>query len=191
MFTELLEKIDSTTFLDDKKKAWYNTRTSYHIQLVQAAAARIVSVYPEFVELLMNVEQHDASKFEEPELSPYIELTWLKKNGEGDNPDVNSPEINKATLHHIKYNAHHPEYHLENDADANISADNRDESDKCVDASLMDDLSLVEMVCDWQAMSEELGINTARQWFNKTRDVRWHFSDIQVELIDMLLEVFE
>jgi hypothetical protein len=47
------------------------------------------------------------------------------------------------------------------------------------------------MVADWQAMSEELKTNTAREWFNKQKDVRWHFSKHQEQLIDKLLSVFE
>jgi hypothetical protein len=40
-------------------------------------------------------------------------------------------------------------------------------------------------------MSEELGKNTARQWFDKQKDVRWHFSAKQEHLIGKLLGVFE
>jgi superoxide dismutase len=47
------------------------------------------------------------------------------------------------------------------------------------------------MVSDWQAMSEEIKLNTARQWFEKQKDVRWHFSKHQEQLIDKLIKVFE
>jgi len=40
-------------------------------------------------------------------------------------------------------------------------------------------------------MSEELKKNTAREWFNTQKDVRWHFSEEQEQLIDRLLKVFE
>ena len=65
------------------------------------------------------------------------------------------------------------------------------ESNKCVDASRMPDVDIAEMIADWQAMSEELQTNTAREWFEKQKDVRWHFSEHQEELIDKLLTVFE
>ena len=74
---------------------------------------------------------------------------------------------------------------------SSINAKDRDKSDECVDASKMPDLAIVEMVADWQAMAEELKKNTAREWFNKQKDVRWHFSEHQEELIDKLLKVFE
>jgi len=50
---------------------------------------------------------------------------------------------------------------------------------------------VAEMVADWQAMSWELGKGSARKWFNKQKDVRWHFSESQEHLIDRLLGVFE
>ena len=121
-------------------------------------------------------------------MSPYIELTWAKK----DDPKAKSTkEMNDATLHHIKYNKHHPEYHLEDKTKANINSTNRDESVKCVSAKNMDDISVAEMVADWQAMAEELKTNTAREWFNDVKDVRWSFSKKQENLINKLLKVFE
>jgi len=41
----------------------------------------------------------------------------------------------------------------------------------------MPDIAIAEMIADWQAMSEELKKNSAREWFDKQKDVRWHFSD--------------
>jgi len=55
----------------------------------------------------------------------------------------------------------------------------------------MPDVDIAEMISDWQAMAEELQTNTAREWFEKQKVVRWHFSEHQEELIDKLLKVFE
>jgi len=171
-----------------EKKDFFNKRTKEHIKRVQDASKKIVNKYKEYKELLEQVEKHDDSKFKEPELSPYIELTWDKK----DDPDAKSTkEMNDATMHHIKNNKHHPEYHLSDKSEANISSEDRDKSDKCVDASLMDDISIAEMVADWQAMSEELGTNSAREWYDEQKDVRWIFSEKQDKLISKLLKVFE
>jgi hypothetical protein len=168
------------------------------------AAKKIVDAYPEFDKLLQMVEVHDASKFEEPEKTPYISITWRHKledeRGEFDpikdkgyqTPGLLAKEDeNRATLHHITTNSHHPEYHLKSKSKANIDDKGRDNSKECVDASMMPDLDIAEMVADWQAMSWELGTNTARDWFNKQKDVRWHFSKSQEQLIDKLLGVFE
>ena len=186
MFDELLEKL--LLEMDEKEK-YFEDRTNRHIHLVQKAAQNIVDAYPEFSDLLKEVEHHDDSKLEEPERTPYIDITWKKKPGvEKSKP---TEKENQATLHHIKNNPHHPEYWLPDKTKGNLSSTNRDDSIECVDASNMSDLAVAEMVSDWQAMSEELGTNTAREWFNDVKDVRWHFSPHQEELIDKLLRVFE
>jgi len=202
-----LEAIIATPSVDntaDEKYEWFVQRTNKHINLVQQAAEKIVKAYPEFQELLSNVQVHDASKFEDPEKTPYISLTWRHKleneqnnydpiNGKGyQTPGLLAKEDeNQATLHHVTGNSHHPEYWLDDKSKANISAKDRNKSDICIDASAMPDIAIAEMIADWQAMSEELKKNSAREWFDKQKDVRWHFSDHQVKLIDKLLKVFE
>lgn len=170
-----------------EKEDFFRERTNKHIDRVQNAAEKIVDEYEEYRELLEQVKNHDASKFKEPELTPYIELTWSKKQNQDDDGGI---DIEKATLHHVKNNKHHPEYHLEDKSEANISSGDRDKSDKCIDAKNMDDISVAEMVADWQAMSEELKTNTAREWYNDVKDIRWSFSKKQEELIDKLLKIF-
>lgn len=195
--------VDEAKLEGDEKEQFFVDRTNKHIQLVQNAAAKIVEAYPEFDELLKQVEVHDASKLEEPERTPYVEITWRHKlenekgeydpyNGKGyQTPGkLEKEDENEATIHHITTNSHHPEYHLEDKSDANVDIDDRSKSE-LVDASLMPDIDVAEMVADWQAMAEELQTNTAREWFNKQKDVRWHFSEHQEELIDKLLKVFE
>ncbi len=187
----------------DEKEQFFVDRMNKHIELVQGAAAKIVDAYPEFDRLLKQVEVHDQSKLEEPERTPYVEITWRHKlenekgeydpyNGKGyQTPgQLEKEEENDATMHHITSNSHHPEYHLEDKKDANVDMDDRSKSE-LVDASLMPEIDVAEMVADWQAMSEELQTNTAREWFDKQKDKRWHFSDQQIELIDKLLAVFE
>ncbi len=169
-----------------EKKDFFDKRTNKHIERVQNAAKKIVDAHPEYKKLSEQVKTHDESKFKEPEMTPYIELTWAKKD---DVKAESTKAMNEATLHHIKHNKHHPEYH--SDDKANISSTNRDESIECIDASNMDDISVAEMVADWQAMSEELKTNTSREWYEDVKDVRWGFSKKQENLIDKLLKVFE
>ncbi|MEI7480423.1 MAG: DUF5662 family protein [bacterium] len=177
----------------NEKEQWFEERTNKHIELVKKYANKIAKAYPEFNELVDQVETHDLTKFEEPERTPYIEITW--KNKINNNNDRKTPGLlpdkkeNDATLYHVKNNQHHPEFWSEDEA--NISDTDRNVSIKCIDASKMPDLHVAEMVADWQAMSEELGTNTARQWFEKVKDTRWHFSSDQEQLIDKLLKVSE
>lgn len=190
------ESLENPT--QEEKEHWFMERTGNHVDLVNQAIKKIaLENFNEFdvSELIKNGEDHDKSKFEEPERTPYLDISWrhkldnyksYKKPG-----TLNKEDENKATLHHIKNNTHHPEYWLEDKSEANVSVGDRDKSDKCVDASRMPPIAIAEMVSDWQAMSEELKKNTARQWYNKQKDVRWHFNEEQDRLIDKLLRVFE
>jgi len=101
---------------------------------------------------------HDASKFSKEEKEPYILLTWkYKMQQEGNKYDYPSEQIKKAvkkaTFHHVKNNPHHVEYW-----DKTVKIGN----DKPVDATKMPRINLLEMVCDWFAMTRELGGNTYR-----------------------------
>ena len=73
----------------------------------------------------------------------------------------------------------------------NIDPKDRDKSDKCIDASKMPDIDIAEMIADWQAKADELKKNTAREWYDKQKDVRWRFSDRQDILIKKLLKAVE
>ena len=177
----------------DNKKQYFLDRTNKHISLVQKSAEKIVEKYPEFSKLIGQSKKHDDSKFEEPELTPYISLTWRKKPGNSDDTKglLSKEKEDEATLNHVKSNSHHPEYHLENKEDADIDPEDRDKSKKCVDASLMPDIDIAEMVADWESMSIEIGENTSREWFDEQKNVRWKFSKKQEKLIDKILKVFE
>jgi len=48
----------------------------------------------------------------------------------------------------------------------------------------------VHNCCDWSEMGEQFG-NTARDWFDKQKNVRWSFSKEQEQLIEKLLRVIE
>jgi hypothetical protein len=180
----LITKIQEVVAMEDKV-AFFKDRTLKHIDLVQQNAKKVVAKYPEYAELTALASLHDASKFKEPEYTPYLELTWNKFKGI---KDVDA-RTNKASLHHITTNPHHPE--CWNKQEANLDPNNRDKSVKCLDASNMPEIFIGEMVCDWQAMSMELGTNTCREWWDKVRNVRWKFSPQQESTIEKLISVFE
>jgi hypothetical protein len=71
--------IKTANFTNKEKEDFFKKRTKKHIKRVQNAARKLVKKYPEYKDLLDQVKDHDKSKFEEPERTPYIELTWLKK----------------------------------------------------------------------------------------------------------------
>ena len=210
---EAEEEFDTPQATQEEMEQHFEARTKRHISLVQAAIDKIVRTgdpsknraeWKDFDEneLIARGKVHDASKFEEPERTPYISLTWRHKledqSGEFDpinNKGYQTPGMlskddeNKATLIHITKNSHHPEY--SDPEKANIDPKDRDKSKKVFDASKMKPIDIAEMIADWQAMAEELKKNTAREWFDKQKHVRWKFTPEQEDLIDRLLKVFE
>jgi hypothetical protein len=189
-FKRLMESVEITP----EMIKYFEDRTNKHINLVRQSIKKIAEKFPEFSELIERGKVHDDSKFKEPERTPYILLTWQNKTDRNGKPTDHPAKIDKgimqqATLHHITTNSHHPEYW--DKRGANVDHNDRNNSRFIVDASNMPQLDIAEMVADWNAMSEELRSNTPRQWFEKMKDVRWHFSQEQEQLIDKLLTTFE
>jgi len=180
---------------DDVKKKmedWYKDRTQKHIDLVGKYCKKIAEYDEEFEELLDRLKVHDDSKWEEPEKSPYVFITWKYKcQDEGwDFEECSPPEdidnqMGKATLHHITCNSHHPEYHAD---EVHLNSEDRDKPpEEMVDATKMPRLDVAEMVADWCGVSEEKG-NTPKSWADKNVNKRWKFTDEQKDLIYELIE---
>ena len=125
--------------------------------------------------------EHDVSKTQEPEYFPYVKRKCLEKM-DGANYREMGDDVKDAIVHHVTTNDHHPEYWSDDYAgfDSNKPCHITDMPEECV----------VEMVCDWVAMGQELG-NTARQWYDSVKDRRWIFDDVTTERIEYWLSVFE
>jgi hypothetical protein len=161
-------------------------RTTRHISLVSKYIIEMVYHYGlSGTDLLARKDNHDSSKFKEPEKTPYVLIAWqyhcrdlgidffLSEN------DKNA--MTAATYHHVTTNSHHPEYHSK--GITVISRENRDApSGILVDATAMPDLDICEMVADWLAMSEEKRTNV-KDWADKNIGTRWEFSNEQVNRI--------
>jgi hypothetical protein len=152
---------------EEKAKHFYK-RTNRHISLVKKYADRMCRSFPGLKQVAL---EHDRSKFEEPELFPYIDISWFyrcKGLGEEFKPKHSEDERKAATEHHLKHNEHHPEY--------------------WGDVTKMPPLYLAEMVADWCAMAEETSTDP-REWAMKNIGVRWNFNPGQEKLIYKLLEM--
>jgi len=166
---------------------WFYKRTYHHVDLVE----KYINIYYDGkvpYNLLDN--GHDESKFEEPEFTPYVIITWDYRCKEHGIPFIVpnniKEDLNKATLHHIKSNRHHPEYWVERETEL-LSRDNRDSAD--IPTIHIEDMpidALVEMCADWCAMSEEKG-NTPFDWYNKVIGVRWDFGPTDNKTIIKIL----
>jgi len=161
---------------------WFNSRTNKHISLVRKYGDMIADNYPEYDELIDIVRNHDASKFVEPEHTPYIHISWKYKCADK-GVDYKIPDgidDTSATLHHVKNNKHHPEYW--STQDDVINSENRDKPKEVIFAQDMPNIYVAEMVADWCAMSEERG-GHPKDWADKNVGVRWDFTEEQIEII--------
>jgi hypothetical protein len=171
---------------------WYETRTRTHIGLVQEVSIQIGKYFPRFEHRLLNiVSRHDQSKFHEPELTPYIFLSWFYHVDGYEYPEGVEALTKEATLHHIKHNKHHPDYWDPDFSPDNVNSKDRDAPpDKLVNGTLMPDIYIAEMCADWAAMGKEKG-NSPIEWADKNVNVRWEFHPRQVDLIYVILEAIE
>lgn len=126
-------------------------------------------------------DKHDVSKAEHPEeFGPYVwrywRTTWYRGvvDYERFNDAFASPKVDyfitSGVWHHVKYNRHHPEYHLDHDD--------------------MTQVDLIEMVCDWYAMSEEFN-SSIDDWVAYVIPRRYHFSADKLSTIHQLIDILQ
>jgi len=155
---------------------FYEKRTKDHIKRVQNNLKKYMSVVKEGYDkskLSNRIQSHDKSKYSDEEYIPYVWLSWQKKEeNEGRkfpvHPDVGKI-VDKAWTHHKSSNSHHPEYHS--------------------NSKKMSNEDLIEMVCDWAAMSQEFK-NSLKLWIHK-HATRREFTDEQIELINSVGDIVE
>ena len=169
--------MDQVPEATEEMKKFFEERTKSHIDKVEKNIQKVAvnSVYRE--ELLKRGANHDASKWSLEEMPPYIWLTEFyrckNQNIDFSYPEGVEEEVDKAFDHHVKNNSHHPEFHKSiND---------------------MSDVDIIEMVCDWTAMAQELEEEngSARSWADKTVGKKWKFNDNQKKLIYDTIKALE
>jgi len=155
----------------------FTNRTKRHIELTQKYANKIG----------LDASDHDASKLKDPEMTPYIWISWnykMKRDGiDFEMPADMQEKANEATYRHITHNRHHPEYWDNDMFDGKLNSKDRDGiPEVMVDATSMPIDALKEMCCDWSAMGEELG-NSPHDWADKVVNVRYKFTPHQCFII--------
>ena len=117
--------------------AFYERRTNEHIERVRKCLTVMASITKYSDELKQRARVHDASKYGPEERVPYIWLTEChrcRRAGEPFGyPEGMEAQVQSAIDHHLTTNRHHAEFHSNPNA--------------------MTDVDLIEMVCDWTAMS--------------------------------------
>ena len=167
-------------YISDEMREYSRNRTGNHIALVVKFGKK----------LGFDFEQHDHTKFSEELVDQYV-LIDNSYRKDLYPPVEYSKALADASFKHIKREPHHPEYWDDTvAANENVGRDSPDVA-RTVDAYDMTVPAIAEMVCDWCAMSAELGGNPA-DWAVKNIGTRWLFTDQQETLIftfiDMLWE---
>jgi len=193
IFTKLaLQEEDSLPEPTQEMLDFYHRRTANHITRVQQnCEALATSGLVDEAELLKDrADVHDASKYSEGEIEPYVWLTWwYKSKDEGktfEYPPGVKDQVDRATGNHVKNkdNSHHPE--------------------ALGDPQKMSDTDLAEMVCDWAAMSQEKG-TSLQDWFDKCKGDKtelinpkdrdgkrsYHWTPAQVKTIQSYVDFFD
>ena len=157
--------------------AFYERRTKEHIDRVRRCLSVLAAVTEYADELNERAKVHDASKFSPEERIPYIWLTEFhrcRRSGEPfEYPDGMEDQVRAAIDHHMSTNRHHPDFHA--------------------DPNDMSDVDLIEMVCDWTAMSQEFDQDggSARGWADKTVGSRVKFNQEKSRFIYAMIDLLD
>jgi Family of unknown function (DUF5662) len=157
--------------------AFYASRTKEHIDRVRRCLTIMASATKYSAELNERALVHDASKFGPEERVPYIWLTEYhrcRRTGESFTyPEGMDQQVRDAIAHHMSVNRHHPEFHA--------------------DPNDMTEVDLIEMVCDWTAMSQEFDQNggSARAWADKTIGHRVKFNDDKRQFVYDMIDLLD
>jgi len=183
----------------DKKKAvnWFKKRTLKHITLVKKYTDLLVSSNKyQFADMNLLGLGHDSTKYSPREYSAQVYLSYKYKlardAGEpvelevkGISQSAMGEKVDLATLHHIMANKHHPEYWAPKSSLSNFSRENPTAN---IDGTRMPNKYIMEMVCDWCAVSEELNTNPY-EWADNHIGTRWLFTEKQQKLIYTVLDI--
>lgn len=121
------------------------------------------------------IDTHDASKFSDSEFDGY-RAKWYPTQVELQAGDEYNKKVDErydeAWKHHYQTNAHHPAYWYDF------------ENEVARDATLE---AIVEMICDWEAMSLKFNTNTLEWYENKAIDEKKCFSANTKAIVDELM----
>ena len=130
--------------------------------------------------LAVNVRDHDQSKYSEEEFEGYRSYFYptdeeeIEKDKEG---GYLKKKFDAAWLHHLRNNAHHPEFWI------NMNDDNGFE------CNTMDRYAIAEMLLDWAAMGITKG-DTAYEYFYNSIAQK-PFNKETILIIESVIDVFK
>lgn len=121
-----------------------------------------------------NIQHHDDSKFSDDEFDGYRAKYFPTKAEEVDDDFqklVNSAYQN-SWYHHYKHNHHHPLYWMDEETNT--------PKDMSLDA-------IIEMICDWEAMSIKMGQDTLDWYENHAQDEKKAMTEKTKSIVEDIL----
>jgi hypothetical protein len=128
-------------------------------------------------ELIFRAKSHDLTKLNEDEFISYVWLNEYRrckeKNISFKYPVGVHDIILDGTKSHINKNKHHPEHHA--------------------DPNAMSEVDILEMVCDWSAISQENNENngSARKWAESALTKIYKFDNSRSAIIYNTIEIID
>ena len=124
------------------------------------------------------IQNHDLSKYSEEEFEPYRAKYYpTEKEISGLTDEAKSLIAKNASIawqHHYNTNPHHPNYWTDKETGNPID---------------MDLISIVEMICDWEAMGMKFGESTV-DWYNtKADEEKKAMTDRTKNIVEELLDI--
>lgn len=124
-------------------------------------------------ELGNTIQNHDASKYDEEEFNAY-RRHFCPTKAEETEDDQQTPldEFEEAWEHHYTNNPHHPQYWV--NKETGIPTD-------------MNLRAIIEMICDWNAMSYKFNQDTKDWYENKADKEKKAMTDRTKEIVEYIL----
>ena len=162
--------------ITEEMREYSKKRTTEHIERVDSIG-----------ELLgFDYSQHDETKFSNELMEAYI-LIDNSFRKDLDPPVEYTQEMADASFQHITWEPHHPEFWDENLTQSKQVGRDIPDSDQIANAENMDLNSMIEMICDWCAMSIELNGDPIA-WAKENIPRKWKFTEKQLVVIYSILD---
>jgi hypothetical protein len=190
--------LEDTIITDNNDSYERNLKDQEYLEYIKDHIAKVIECYNKYMVPLLDknnistlvsdeelkdaiirvgktIDTHDASKFSDSEFEAY-RLKWYPATRELSSDIINTNEredlYNDAWEHHYKVNAHHP-HHWYNS-----------ETNTCTDMTLD---AIVEMLCDWEAMSLKFNTSTLEWYENDAEDEKKCFTAKTKQIVEDLL----
>jgi len=182
--------MESDIDFSEAKNAFFD-RQKNHNTSVRDILDKLSVKFPKHdSELDLRGRNHDSDKLKDPLLIPYVYMSAMYKDKALTIDDEMKNRIAQAKFDHVKTNPHHPEFWDKSLIENPFKVHGRFAKSKVINASKMDDDSILEMVADWTAMGIEMG-DSARSWADKVIKKRFDFTSQQIELIYKAIKSLE